>query len=329
MMDATELLDPRLLIVTGKGGVGKSTSAAVLAVAGARMGKRTCLVEVEGRQTMSRLFGTSPWGFEEREFRPGLFGLSVDPEASLAEYLEMFYGARRLSKLVVGSTAVEFATTAAPGIKDVLLVGKVNEMERRRHPDGRPVYDLIVMDAPPTGRIVNFLRAPEATTELVDVGPIRTQAKLLIDMMTDPERTSLQLVTILEELPVQETVESVAALRELGMAIGPLIVNRVLPERFDEQARKALEEDLEPGELRGLLSEAGLDLDLEGAAQLRRLGVGDLGRTDLQQRMREDLAARVDVPSIELRELYGEQFTGREVDQLADELLAAIGRTTA
>ncbi len=324
-MDLTELLAPRLLIVTGKGGVGKSTCAAALAVTGARSGKRTCLVEVEGRQAMARLFSTANWDFTEREFRPGLWGLSVDPEGALSEYLDMFYGARRLSKLVVGSTAVEFATTAAPGIKDVLLLGKVNEMERRRRPDGRPAYDLIVMDAPPTGRIVNFLRAPEATTELVNVGPIRTQAKLLLDMMSDPARTHLQLVTILEDLPVQETVESVAALRGLGMTVGPVVVNRVLPERFDEQARKALADDLAPAELQTLLAAAGIDLDLHGAEELRALGVGELTRSALQQRMREDLADRVDLPSIELPELYSERFTASQIDLLADELLAAVG----
>jgi anion-transporting ArsA/GET3 family ATPase len=281
-------------------------------------------VEVEGRQTMSRLFSTSPWDFEEREFRPGLYGLSIDPEASLAEYLDMFYGARRFAKVVVGSTAVEFATTAAPGIKDVLLIGKVNEMERRREPDGRPTYDLIVVDAPPTGRIVNFLRAPEATTELVNVGPIRSQAKLLIDMMLDPDRTHVQLVTLLEELPVQETGEGIDALRELGVTIGPVVVNRVLPERFDEQARKALDEDLEPDHLRALLADEGLDVDMEGAAALRRLGEGELERVDLQERMRGELVERLDVGTIELPELYSERFTDREIELLADAVEAAI-----
>jgi anion-transporting ArsA/GET3 family ATPase len=322
-MEITDLLAPRLLVVTGKGGVGKSTCAAALAVAGARAGRRTCLVEVEGRQTMARLFSTRPWDFEEREFRPGLFGLSIDPEASLANYLEMFYGARRISKLVVGSTAVEFATTAAPGIKDVLLIGKVNEMERRRGPDGRPAYDLIVVDAPPTGRIVNFLRAPDATTELVNVGPIRNQANLLVDMLLDPARTHLQLVTLLEELPVQETVEGVRALRDLGMTVGPILVNRVLPDRFDEGARKALTDDLAPADLQAILAAEGLEVDEDGAAALRDLGVGELERSDLQRRLREDLSERVDVPTLELPYLYTEGFTDREIGLLADVIGAA------
>ena len=323
-MDPSNLLDPRLLIVTGKGGVGKSTVAAALAVAGARTGRRTCLVEVEGRQTFSRLFDTSAWDFTEREFRPGIFGLSIDPEASLVEYLDMFYGARRLSKLVVGSTAVEFATTAAPGIKDVLLIGKVKEMERRRDGDGRFHYDLVVVDAPPTGRIVNFLRAPDATTEMVNVGPIRSQAQSLVDMLLDGRRTHLQLVTLLEEMPVQETVDSVAALRGLGVTLGPVVVNRVLTERFDAEGRKALTDDLEPAELAALLTDAGLDVGEDAAAALGQLGYSHLSRLGLQERMRDELRRRVTLPTIELPYVYGAEFGADAVGVLAREFEEAV-----
>ena len=323
-MDPSNLLDPRLLIVTGKGGVGKSTVAAALAVAGARTGRRTCLVEVEGRQTFSRLFDTSAWDFTEREFRPGIFGLSIDPEASLVEYLDMFYGARRLSKLVVGSTAVEFATTAAPGIKDVLLIGKVKEMERRRDGDGRFHYDLVVVDAPPTGRIVNFLRAPDATTEMVNVGPIRSQAQSLVDMLLDGRRTHLQLVTLLEEMPVRETVDSVAALRGLGVTLGPVVVNRVLTERFDAEGRKALTDDLEPAELAALLTDAGLDVGEDAAAALRQLGYSHLSRLGLQERMRDELRRRVTLPTIELPYVYGAEFGADAVGVLARKFEEAV-----
>ncbi|MGH8900108.1 MAG: ArsA family ATPase [Egibacteraceae bacterium] len=316
-MDVDSLLDPRLLIVTGKGGVGKSTVAAALGMVAARTGRRTCLVEVEGRQSFSRLFETAPWDFTEREFRPGLWGLSIDPDASLAEYLEVFYGARLLSKLVVGSTAVEFATAAAPGIKDVLLVGKVKELERRRDTDGRLRYDLIVVDAPPTGRIVRFLRAPEATTELVGVGPIRSQAQQVIDLLLDGDRTHVQLVTLLEEMPVAETLDAVAALRELGIAVGPLFVNQVLPERFDEQSRKALVDDLEPAELAAVLAEADLDLGLEAAAALHDLGTAHLQRLELQQRMREVIERELDLPTIELPYVYGVEFGPEAVTMIA------------
>lgn len=316
-MELDNLLDPRLLIVTGKGGVGKSTVAATLAMAGAATGRKTCLVEVEGRQTFSRLFNTQAWDFDEREFRPGLWGLSIDPEASLREYLEMFYGARRLSRIVTNSSAVEFATTAAPGIKDVLLVGKVKEMERRRDPDGRFHYDLIVLDAPPTGRIVNFLRAPDATTELVNIGPIRDQAQSLIDMLLNPERTNLLLVTLLEEMPVQETVESAAALTELGVTLGPVIVNRVLRPRLDEAGRQALEA-MEVETVAKHLAAAGLDLDEEAAATLHRVGMLHVHRLALQERMRSRLSKKIRPPLLELPYLWTDHFGPDEIGQLAE-----------
>lgn len=322
-MDVDDLFATRLLLVTGKGGVGKSACAAALAAAAVRAGRRTCLVEVEGRQTMARLFATGAWDFKEREFRQGLFGISVDAEASLGDYLDTFYGTGRFSKLVVGTTAAQFVTQAAPGITDVLLIGKVNEIERRRNRDGSPVYDLVVVDAPPTGRIVNFLGAPEATTELVSVGPIRNQAKLVVDMLLDPARTHVQLVTLLEDLPVQETVEAIAALRGLGVAVGPVLVNRVLPDRFSEPARKALEDDLEPGDLAAALAQAGIEVGAAAAGALRDLGTDELGRADLQQRMRAELAARSGLPSIELPYVHGERFGEREVGRLAGVLAGA------
>ena len=315
-LEVQNLLDPRLLIVTGKGGVGKSTAAAAIAVAGAATGRTTCLVEVEGRQTFSRLFSTQSWDFDEREFRPGLWGLSIDPEASMREYLEMFYGAKRLSRIVTNSSAVEFATTAAPGIKDVLLVGKVKEIERRRDADGRFHYDLIVLDAPPTGRIVNFLRAPDATTELVNIGPIREQAQTVIDMLLDPARTHVQLVTLLEEMPVQETIESAAALTELGVTLGPVIVNRVLEERFEQPARKAFE-GMDADQVVQLAGKADVALDADAGQALLDLGHLHLDRMALQERMRADLSKRLPLPRLELPYVWGEEFGADDIAGLA------------
>lgn len=317
-MDLDSILDHRLLLVTGKGGVGKSTTAATLAVAAARTGRRTCLVEVEERHTMPVLFDTEQWDFSEREVRPNLFGLAVDPEASLQQYLEMFYGAKRLSKLVVHSTAVEFATAAAPGIKDVLLIGKVKEIERRRDADGRFHYDLVIVDAPPTGRIINFLRAPEAAIEIAGVGPIRQQAQSVADMLTDPDRTRAIVTTLLEEMPVAETIESVRALRDLQVAVGPLVANRVLPERFDEGVAERLDGELDAQQLATRAKDAGAQLDAEAVATLQGHANAYRERLALQQRMRSVLGDELPQPQVELPERYAEHFGPDEISALAE-----------
>lgn len=299
-MDASQLLSRRLLLVTGKGGVGKSTLAASLALAGSRLGRRTCLVEVEGRQAFSSIFSTAPWDFEEREFRPNLYGLSIDPEASLTEYLSMFYGAQRITKLVARTPAVEFATQAAPGIKDVLLIGKVKEMERRRRDDGQFEYDLIVVDAPPTGRIVNFLAAPDATTELVNVGPVRQQAQTVIDMLTDSSRTAVLLTTLLEEMPVTETADSIRDLTQLGVPLGPVLINRAVQPAMDDAALKHLA-GMERDAVQRVLADLGIDdIDASTAEALLDTGHTHLGRLDLAERMRQRVADEIDLPSLEL-----------------------------
>lgn len=327
-MDVRSLLDHRVLLVSGKGGVGKTSVAAAIGLAAAASGQRTCLVEVEGRQGFSYLLGTPPWDFTEREHRPDLFGLSIDPEASLREYLEMFYGARQLTRLVVRTPAVEFATTAAPGLKDVLLIGKVKEMERRRDPDGYFHYDLIVVDAPPTGRIINFLRAPDVAADLVNVGPVRAQAQSVVDMVTDAERTRVLLTTLLEEMPVAETLEGITALAELGVALGPLVVNRVLPRRFSEAEVDQLA-SWDAEDLRERLAAQAIDVSRPGAEDLRALAAGHLGRRSDQAQARARLVEATTLALVELPDIAADAFSSREVSLLSEALLDALERAEA
>src|SRR4051812_14836799 len=220
----------RLHVVTGKGGTGKTTVAAALALALADRGQRVLLVEVEGRQGISQTFDVTPLAQTEARISHAenggeVFGLAVEAKAALLEYLQMFYKLGRAGGLLEKFGAVDFATTIAPGVRDVLLTGKVYEAVRRRRdpkargPRARPAYDAVVLDAPPTGRVVRFLNVNHEVAGVAKVGPIRGQADSITAMMQSPQ-TVVHVVTLLEEMPVQETVDAIGELRKAGFRIG-------------------------------------------------------------------------------------------------------------
>jgi anion-transporting ArsA/GET3 family ATPase len=222
--------EARLHVVTGKGGTGKTTVAAALAIALASGGQRVLLMEVEGRQGIAQLFDVPPLPYEERKVavaRDGgdVFALAVDPEEALREYLEMYYRLGRASKALRKMGVVEFATTVAPGVRDVLLTGKAYEAVRRRRGPNY-AYDAVVLDAPPTGRITRFLNVNSEVAGLAKVGPIRRQADAIMELLRS-SRTSVHLVTLLEEMPTQETIDGVGELHAAGLPVGAIIVNQV------------------------------------------------------------------------------------------------------
>lgn len=221
--------DVDLHVVSGKGGTGKTTVAAAMALALARGGRKTLLIEVEGRQGIAQLFDTPPLPYDERKVAvaPGggdVWALAIDPQEALLDYLESFYNLKRAGTALRKMGAVDFATTIAPGLRDVLLTGKAIEVVRRKAKGAKNAYDSVVMDAPPTGRISKFLNVSSEVSGLAKVGPIRNHADMVMDVIASPQ-TAVHLVTLLEEMPVQETVDGVEELHADGLPVGGVFVN--------------------------------------------------------------------------------------------------------
>jgi len=311
-----DLRGVRLHVVTGKGGSGKTTVAAALALALAGEGRRVLLAEVEGRQGIAQLFDVAPLPYEERKVAAARNGgdviaLAVDAEAALLEYLDMYYHLGRAGKAMRKIGLVEFATTVAPGVRDVLLTGKLYEAVRRRD-RGDPVYDAVVLDAPPTGRITRFLNVNREVSGVAKVGPIKRQSDSIMELLYSP-RTAVHLVTLLEEMPTQETIDAVAELRAAQLPVGALIVNMVrqphLKARDLADARKGaldtarITADLQAGGLADLPNLTTLLVD-EAADHAERVALEKQERRRLK---RLDLPL-VDVPwrsdGIDLSSLY-------------------------
>ena len=238
-----ELLDKRLLFVAGKGGVGRTTVAASLGLLAARRGKRTIVVEVAGQERVSKSFRSAGVGYHETELAENLYAISIDPDASLEEFLEDQVGSKRLAGLLFNNRIFEYFAAATPGLRELVTIGKVWELallERRRR--GDTPYDLVILDGPPTGQGLGMLRTPRTFADVARVGPVRRKALIIDGFLRDPRQTGVIAVALPEEMPVNETVEFRARLREqMGYDAGVVIVNGVLPERFSGADAEAIE----------------------------------------------------------------------------------------
>ena len=239
-----------LHVVSGKGGTGKTTLAAALALALAQDGRRTLLIEVEGRQGIAQLFDCPPLPYEERKVAvaPGggeVWALAVDAQEALLDYLESFYNLRRAGTALKKMGAVDFATTVAPGLRDVLLTGKAVEVVRRKEKQSPDAYDAVVLDAPPTGRIAKFLNVNSEVSGLAKAGPIRKHADIVMKVIASPQ-TLVHLVTLLEEMPVQETIDGIADLEDNHLPVGSVMVNMTRPPLLSDAHLRMAENDTLP-----------------------------------------------------------------------------------
>src|SRR3954463_14530568 len=286
----------RLHVITGKGGTGKTTVAAALALALATDGRRVLLAEVEGRQGIAQLFDCPPLPYEERKVAVAsgggeVYALAVDAEEALLEYLEMFYNLKRAGRALKRFGAIDFATAIAPGMRDVLLTGKIVEATKRRDKNVRPTYDAVVLDAPPTGRIVRFLNVNAEVAGLARMGPIRHHADSVMAVLRSND-TAVHVVTILEEMPVQETTDGITELQSAGLPVGAIFINMVRPPMLPaDLLTKAMLGHIETEEISVGLKEAGLDatpqvvddLAAEVADHAQRVALEGRERTELAQ----------------------------------------------
>ncbi|MEY2570198.1 MAG: hypothetical protein QOE63_548 [Acidimicrobiaceae bacterium] len=304
----------RLVIVAGKGGVGKTTVTAALARAAALTGLSTLIIEVEGKSGLAAVFGREPLSYEEIELSPerkdaaDIRGRTLTPDDALLEYLRD-HGLQRISKRLANSGALDVVSTAAPGIKDILILGKVKQLERMG------VADLIVLDAPAAGHAITFLLAARALLDAVRVGPINTQAKDVLELLTDPTRCQVVLVTLPEETPVNELIDTAYHLEDrVGVSLGPVVVNGLYPAIEGLDADPAAAADAAGTTLRP--GEAGT---LAAAAAFRR------SRMELQRDQVARLSSELPLPQLHLPYLFTADLTPDDLEVLARELLAQIG----
>ena len=308
--------------MAGKGGVGKTTVSATLARAAALAGLSTLVVEVEGKSGLAAMFGQGELGYDEVVLSPGggpdgagdVRARTLTADTALLEYLQD-HGLSRISKRLVSTGALDVVATAAPGIKDILLLGKVKQLERTGQ------ADLIVLDAPAAGHAITFLQSARSLLDTVSVGPINAQARDVLDLLEDHERCQVVLVTIPEETPVNEAVETAFSLEDrVGIGLGPVVVNGVYP------PVDGLSTD--PADVVAAAESAGAALRDGEAEELAAAAGFRLDRAALHAEQVGRLEAHLPLPQLRLPFLFTTDIGPAELDVLARALLTEIEALT-
>ena len=315
------ILDKRLVFVTGKGGVGKSTVAAALGIAACRRGKRTIVCEVAQQERISRVFKGEGVGYHETEIAPGLFAFSIDPQRALEEYLLLQIRIKPLYDLMFKNRIFTYFAAATPGLRELVTIGKIWELAQldRRVKRGSK-YDLVIVDAPATGHGLGLLRTPKTFGDIARVGPIKRQADTLYNFVTDPDLTAVCAVAWPEEMPVNETLDLQRRLREdLDMRLDRIFMNGIYPELFsDEEAeivRRRYEQDLRDGN--------GDGIDVVRRAALRA-AISEHHRAEAHREQLERLeeGSRKDV--VELPFLFEPELDMEAIETIADRMENAV-----
>jgi len=307
------LTAPRVTIVAGKGGVGKTAVSAALALAASRLGLSCLVIDVDGRAAVAALMGIASDSYDSVELvaagpdRGRVTARVLTPDDALVEYLRD-HGLKRLSNRLVSSGAIDMVATATPGIRDVLVLGKIKQLERSAE------ADVIIVDAPAAGHAISFLRSASGLLDAVSVGPIEAQAREVVEMLADPDRCQVVLVALPEETPVNELVDTAFSLEEhVGIRLGPVVVNAVM------EVPAGLEVAVEAA-----VAAAGASLDDDEIRSLRTASNFVAERGALHQIQVERLAGLLPLPQIRLPFRFTAELGRNELEVMVDRLLADI-----
>lgn len=307
-MDLDRLCTSRVVIVAGKGGVGKTTTTAALALAAARSGRSVLVVEVEGKSGLPAMFGLEALGYDEQPLAPGVTARTLTPDEALVEYLDE-HALGRLSKRLVRTGAIDVVATAIPGMKDILVLGKVKQLERAA------VADLILVDAPAAGHAITFLLSPSGLRDAVRAGPIRSQADDVVALLQDASRCQVLLVTLPEETPVNELADTAFALEDrVGVKLAPIVVNGCLGSALDARSPEQLADDARA---------AGMDLAPSDIGALLAAARFRASRVATEREQIARLADALPLPRVELPFLFTARIGPAEVAALADVFTSA------